>query len=520
MPRQYKVNGKKSLTNEKKRIMKYYIILAGIVLFGLSSCEDLLDISSKTDLSTGSFFQTQEDFEKAMNGVYEPMRDFYQIGFNAATGAALMGETHSDNARYSYNLAFRATTSQEDIADFIYDPANAALTQRYRSDYLMIARANEIIVRIDETDFDQAVKDNIKGQSLFMRAFCYFDLVQYYGEVPMHLEPSTSFENVALPLSSVDEIYTQIIQDASDAAGLLPAKVDQEPGRPTSGAANTLLGNVYIVLKEWANAETTLKKVTGYNLMSDYADIFNPANKGNAEMIFEAQFSQSSAQYSSNFMYWFWPQPITDAEISAIYVDNGLTPPAEVQTRSQSGVNIPSPDLIASYESGDLRLDATVGFGTANGVMMPFAKKYLQPCDNFFREDANWPIYRYAEVLLFMAEALNEQGKSGEALPYLNMVHSHPRTGLSDITVTDQSQLRDAILHERRVELALENKRWLDLVRMDIVDEVIQPYGDNIRANPQDYYFPEGVQLRSSAFKDFSKTFPLPAAEALLSPYF
>ncbi len=425
-----------------------------------------------------------------------------------------MGEMHSDNSRYSYNLAFRATIDQEDIADFIYDPANGGLTQRYRTNYLMIARANEILVRIDDMDFDQAAKDNIKGQCLFMRAFCYFDLVQYYGGVPLHLQPSISFDDVALPLSSVDEIYAQVIQDAADAAILLPSKANQAPGRPTMGTANTLLGNVYMVLEEWANAETALKKVTGYSLMNDYAEVFNPNNKGNSEMIFEAQFTQASAQFSSNFMYWFWPQPITDAEITTIYEDNGLTAPTEIQIRSQGGVNIPSPDLIAAYEDGDVRLGVTVGIGLANGVMMPYAKKYLQPCDNFFREDVNWPIYRYSEVLLFLAEALHNQGNDTEALTYINDVRD--RAGLGPLsTLTDAD-----ILQERRVELALENKRWLDLVRTDMVESVLKPYGDRIRANPEDYYLPSGVQLRPSAFQDFSKTFPLPSDEALLSPYF
>lgn len=500
--------------NEKNKIMKYYIILAGLVFFTLSSCEDLLDIPSKTDLSTSSFFQTQDDFEKAVNGVYEPLRDLYNAGFNAGTGAMIMGEMHSDNARYAYNLGFRATIAQEDIADFVYDPANTAQTQRYQTLYLIISRANEVLLRIDDMDFDQTVKDNIKGQSLFLRAFCYFDLVQYFGEVPLHLQPSTSFDDVNLPLSSVDDVYAQIISDASDAADLLPPVADQDPGRATSGTANTLLGNVYVVLEDWANAETALKKVTGYSLMNDYAEVFKPANKGNSEMIFEAQFSESSEQYAADFMYWFWSQPITAEEITTIYEDNGITPPADINERSQGGIMIPSPDLIAAYEAGDLRLDATIGEGIINGVMTPYAKKYLQPCANFLREDVNWPIYRYSEVLLFLAEALHNQGDDAEALTYINEVRD--RAGLGDLaSLTD-----DDILQERRVELALESKRWLDLVRNDIVEDVIKPYGDNIRANPQDYYLPAGVELRSIAFQDFSTTFPLPADESLLSPYF
>lgn len=498
---------------EKKYIMKYYIILIGLALFALTSCEDLLNVPSETELSSGSFFQTQEDFEKAVNGVYEPMRGFFQIGGNGGSGNLLMAEMHSDNSRYTYNPDFRATIAQEDIADFIYDASSGAITSRYRTNYLMIARANEILVRIDEMEFDQAAKDNIKGQSLFFRAFCYFDLVQYFGEVPLHLEPSTSFDDVALPLSSVDEVYTQIISDASNAASLLPSKANQDPGRASSDAANALLGNVYIVREQWGDAETALKKVAG-SLLPDYADVFKPSNKGNSELIFEAQYSQMSDQFAGDFMYWMWPMPITDAEITTIYEENGLTPPAEIQIRSNGGVNIPSPDLIEAYEDGDLRKDATIGFGIANGATMPYARKYLQPCDNFLREDVNFPIYRYSEVLLFLAEAMHKQGNSGAALDYINQVRE--RAGLADLTSISDAD----ILQERRVELALEGKRWLDLVRTNNVQSVISAYGDRIRANPQDYYFPAGVDLRNSAFQDFSTTFPLPAAEALLSPHF
>lgn len=493
--------------------MKYYIILIGLALFTLSSCEDMLDVPSKTQLSSGSFFQTQADFEKAMNGVYEPMRGFYQIGGNGGSGHLLMAEMHSDNARYSYNPDFRATIAQEDIADFIYDASSGTITTRYRTNYLMIARANEVLVRIDEMDFDQAVKDNLKGQSLFIRALCYFDLVQYFGEIPLHLEPSTSFDDVALPLSPIDEVYAQIISDASTAAGLLPSKASQDPGRASSDAANALLGNVYIVRQQWSDAETALKKVAG-SLLPNYADVFVPANKGNAELIFEAQYSQVSDQFAGDFMYWMWPMPISDSEITAIYADNGLTPPAEVQIRANGGVNVPSLDLIEAYEDGDLRKDATIGMGIANGVMTPFAKKYLQPCDNFFREDVNFPIYRYSEVLLFLAEATHKQGKDDAALNYINLVRN--RAGLASLTSVSDAD----ILQERRVELALEGKRWLDLVRNNMVESVMKPYGDRIRANPQDFYFPAGVSLRNTAFQDFSTTFPLPAAEALLSPYF
>lgn len=503
--------------------MKYFIITAVIVLFTFSSCEDFLEVYSETELWTATFFKSQGDFEKAINGAYEPLRTLYFSGPNSSTGAWIMGEMHSDNTRYIFNPNYRAGIDQEQTADFIYNSASVAATGRYQTTYLVVARVNEILARIDmvDFDFDQNAKNNVKGQALFLRALSYFDLVQYFGEVPLHLTPTTSLDEVSLPLSGVDEIYDQIILDATEAASLLPEKSDQEPGRATSGAANTLLGNVYIVLKDYAAAETVLVEVvtsTEYQLLDDYAAIFDPANKNHLESVFEVQFLEGSQGYASNFIYSFFPQPITAEELTTLMAKYGVTP-GNIQALNQDGFNIPTPDLISAYENGDLRKDVSIGYGVANGTKYPFVLKYLSLHSTAGITNDNWPIYRYSEVLLLLAEALNEQGKS-EALTYLNMVHNHPRTGLVAITTTDQSQLRDLILQERRVELAFENKRWLDLVRTGKVEEVISAYGQNVKSNPQNYYFPAGISPVSAAFGDFRKTFPLPAAEALLNPYF
>ena len=133
---------------------------------------------------------------------------------------------------------------------------------------MVIARANQILSAIDGVDFDAAVKNNLKGQALFLRALSYFDLVQYFGKIPLHLVPSTSLADVALPLSEVSDVYAQIISDATAAASLLPDKSVQQPGRATSGAAKTLLGNVYVVLENWSAAETVLKEVVTSNKYS------------------------------------------------------------------------------------------------------------------------------------------------------------------------------------------------------------------------------------------------------------
>ena len=173
--------------------------------------------------------------------------------------------------------------------------------------------------------------------------------------------------------------------------------------------------------------------------------------------------------------------PISGVELTATMANYGVTP-ALVGGLTQEGFNIPTPDLIADYETGDERLAASIGTATTGGVDYPFILKYLHPHTTANFTDDNWPIYRYAEVLLLLAESLDEQGKSAEALPYLNLVRE--RAGLADVGTTN---LRDVIFHERRVELAFENKRWLDLVRTGRAVDVISAYGANVKANPLDY---------------------------------
>jgi starch-binding outer membrane protein, SusD/RagB family len=317
-------------------------------------------------------------------------------------------------------------------------------------------------------------------------------------------------------LSSEEEIYTQIIKDAEQAVALLPLKSAQEAGRATSGAAKTLLANVYMVQKKWADAEKLLTEVVNsneYQLIPNYADVFSTStgNKNNIESVFEVQFLEGSAGLNGTFMYNFLPRPMTSDELKPI---TGTSNP---QPLSGEGNNIPTPDIIAAYEPDDERKGASIAYVTLSGSLRdnkvyPYIKKFAKPHALNNNHGTNWPIYRYSEVLLFLAEALNEQGKDGSL--YLNQVRD--RAGLGAAS----GDMREAISRERRVELAFENKRWFDLVRTGKAKEVITAYGERIKSNPLDYYYPKDAIPRSHAFSNLDLFYALPADEAALSPYF
>ena len=484
-----------------------------------ASCQDeFLTIVPETSLSSAIFFTSEADFQQAVNGSYVPLRAIVD------NEAWLLGEMHSDNTYFARNYLFGATEQQEDIADFAI-PSDGGVTtnvhvrNQYQLDYQIIARTNQVLDQIDQVEFDATSKNNLRGQALFLRAYAYFELVRYFGSVPLHLAPVVEREGAALPLSPAEDIYAQIVQDVTEAVGLLPPKSEQEPGRITSGAAQTLLGNVYIQLERWAEAETVLQEVVSsneYALMPDYADAFSTstANKNNLESVFEVQFKEGADGLNGDFLYSFMPRPIAAEELVTI---TGTSNP---QPLTGEGNNIPTPDIIAAYEEGDQREEASIGYITIEGSAWadktyPYIKKYAEEHALHGNHGMNWPIYRYSEVLLFLAEALSEQGKTAEAATYLNQVRT--RAGLSEA----QGDMKEAIFRERRVELAFENKRWFDLVRTGQAIETITAYGNRILANPQAYYYPaELAEPRSNAFSNISLLYALPAEEADLSPYF
>jgi tetratricopeptide (TPR) repeat protein len=481
--------------------MKPQILLVGVLMFVISSCSNsFLDVPPATFLSSATFFKTESDFTQAINGAYNGLQSLYNDAY-------VMGEMRSDNAYlvYKYNDRGPQNVGKEQIASFTDDWQNQYTLNKYVNCYKIISRVNAILGSIDAAAINDTIKSNIKGQALFLRAFCYFELVQYFESVPMHLSVVTTEAETALPQTSTNDLYTQIIADATEAESLLPS-VQSDLGRVTSGTANTLLGYVYMTLKEYDKAEAVLKAVTTsgvYSLLPDYASVFALQNKNSSEMIFEVQYLQGNYGLQSSFAYQFIPAVANTLPITGVAGDN----------TSIGGWDTPTQDLINSYEPGDKREAATIamGYTDLNGTYVPgpYCIKYLHASTLYDNTDDNWPIYRYSDVLLLLAECLNEEGESNDALPYLNQVRN--RAGLASSSVTDQSQLRVIIAHERRVELAFENHRWLDLVRTGQAVTVMNAYGVK-QKQMFPYLLPNSYNVTTNRL-----IFPIPYSEMILN---
>ncbi|MBB3969204.1 RagB/SusD family nutrient uptake outer membrane protein [Mucilaginibacter phyllosphaerae] len=480
--------------------MRVRILITAIIAVGLSACKkSFIELAPQTGVTEVTYFKTASDFTQAVVGAYVPLRNVYNDAY-------VMGEMRSDNATYfaSPGLQGGQFSAKWDISGFLDIPININGTNKYANCYVGIARTNAILDRIDNADVDATVKANLKGQAQFLRAFYYFELVQYFGGVPLHLKEVGSNAEAYLPRSSADDVYKQIIADATSAASLLPAQQSTK-GMVTKGSAKTLLGYVYMTQKKYPEAEVVLTDVTGlgYSLVANYADIF--ANKNTPESIFEIQYLAGPQGQQNNFAFQFAPNVSEVKYILGVAGDNKTT----------GGWNKPTPDLIAAYENGDTRKDASIAFsyqttdasGNVITVNDTYCKKYTHPPYLFFNNAGDdWLVYRYADVLLLLAECLNEEGKSTQAIPYLNQVRA--RAGLAATTASGQGDLRIAIAKERRVELAFENHRWLDLVRTGQAISVMSAFGTKIKT--QLSYLP------ANAYTDISSKrliFPIPQSE-------
>lgn len=492
------------------------------------SCKKFLSEVNPNNVTLGSYFKTQNDYDLAVNGAYSQLRGLYNN-----RSAWVMGEMRSDNTHYDYKSSDQAvaTVNRYAVADFLDDKYNNQTPPKWNLGFNAISAANVIIDHIDDIKLTDANRNAILGQAKFIRALVYFDLVRYYGGVPIYKRAPLSREETYIPRSSVQEVYDLIVADATDAAAKLSATTFPQTGRATKGAALTLLGDVYLNLKKYDLAENALKQVTamGYTLFSNYGDAFQLANKNGKESIFEIQFNTGLAVPQANVeasVYNFLPRMVNTTVVTGVNFNSVTT---------VGGFNTPTQDLINAYETGDQRLDASIAIaeGTFNAtddftatavkssvnytapagkVGRPFPKKYLHTHTIGNQTNDDWPVYRYSEVLLLLAESLNQQGKSGEALPYLNAVRERAfGDALHNITSTNQAALQTAILKERRVELAFENKRWLDLVRTGNAITVMTAFGIQQKVK---YSY---LQAGSYNITQDRLLFPVPNAEVLLN---
>lgn len=287
---------------------KFIPILTALVLFSACS-DDFLDLAPQSTPNENTFFKTEGHFNQAVSGIYNELRETLSWpGF-------LIGESRSDNTHYilsSLTHSFRP----EDVTDFVDDDQNKVTNNMYDYCYKGISRANTVLSHIEGTDFPEEFKNNIVGQSKFLRAYYYFMLVRCFGGVSLHLEEVKGTENAFLPRSSAEDVYLAIIEDATEAIAKLKVPEFPQSGLATQGAARMLLAQVLMTKpdRDYAGAETELREIMkmGYKLLPDYKDVFDTSRKNNEESVFEVQYQQGNQGQHSNWLYIFMPKTPED----------------------------------------------------------------------------------------------------------------------------------------------------------------------------------------------------------------
>ena len=479
-------------------------------IFLLFSCQnDFLEITPKYFLTEGDFYKTENDFQQAVIGVYGKLQQF-------TLQADILQEGISDNTTFDNQLdqSFLGSENQYGFIDqWNMNSAAGTISSSWNLIYGAVKDCNFALANLENANIEKAVAKQVEGELKFLRAYFYFTAVRYWGNIPLLLKPVyTSEEAFAITRSTTEEVYQSIIKDAEVAASFLPVSYSgNNIGRITAGAAKMLLAQVYMTRREYAKAETKLREIVSaphYGLLPDYAKVFNPSNKNSKESIFEVQFKDGAEGEASNFMYAFAPV--------------GSRGVIVVGPLSGGGRNIPTNDMIEAYENGDLRKDISIGYFARKTTPLYYVKKYDHDTDpQFERTPDNWPVYRYADALLMLAEAINEQGfKPGEPFNLLNQVRN--RAGLASLTTADassQDAFRNVLLRERRVELAFENHRWFDLIRSGKAIEILTAHGERERANPT-IPPPSFLPITSESFRisEDKLIFPIPINELIKNP--
>ncbi len=442
------------------------VILA--LSFLMISCKkEFIELAPISTAGVDAVYKTDKDFQDAVLGIYSVLRNQYQDFW-------IFGDLRADDSWHALgNDAFLVS-----VNTFSMNSGANLMINSWRNYYSAVNRANLVLSKI--AGADPAIiknKERHIAEARFLRAFAYFDMVRIWGDIPMPTNPISISDGYKLVRTKTDKIYTDIIiPDLLFAESKLATKyTGSDVGRATKGAAMSILGRVYMTIKDFPKAEAKLKEVTNmsYALLPKYTDLFDyTKEEHHSEYIFDIEYQDGGLGLGSGYSNKFLPKS-AGSEGDIFY---GIKGGAGEQ-------NTPTLAFFDAFDANDKRRDVTVakGYYDNNGVfkgflqIATFTKKYLAATAAANDSKVNWKVIRYADVLLMLAEALNENGKTDEAIPYINMIRT--RAGLPLYTTLTQADARTNIYSERRFELGMEGVRWFDLVRTGTAVQVMTPFG-------------------------------------------
>ena len=450
----------------KTRIsIKHILMSLPVVACTLASCE-FLDLKPISEASSVNFYKTPADIETAINACYASLQSNNMYRGNFVT----MMEVRSDNV--SDNNSGASGGIYYNIDRFMAGADNSVVGDVWATCYNQIYRINSVLQHIDVVT-NPAQRAQYEGEARFLRALTYFNMVRFWGDIPLVLDPITTQEAYQLKRDPVETVYASIEGDLQLAQSLPKSYSDNDDlGRATSGAAKALLAKVYLTEKKYAEAVTLLQDLTTnytdvYGLEGNVADVFRVDNKLNKEILFAVHYSKSISGETSSIHDAYSKFDLAD-ELYDGYARNDARAELIESTR------IDGQYIVNKF--ADTKDPNTLGVGV------------------------DFPVLRYSDVLLMYAEALNEAGydanESGAAFTALNQVRTRSgATALTAADLPDQDTFRQAVWQERRLELALEGHRWFDLVRTGQAIEAMRAVKLDITEDDLLYPIPESEIL-------------------------
>ena len=463
------------------RIPKIFLSVFILIFIVFSACKNYLEVEPQGQLTEVNYFETSGDALLGTNAIYNIMRvAFYNEGLYPIL------DIMSDDARKGSN-AGDGLSNVQPYDNFTFSATTEAHANWYTTLYQGVRRATAVIENVPSISMDNTLKNRYIAEARFLRALFYLDLVRAFGPVP-----KITTINPPTKVARDTSIYrTLILPDLEFAIANLPSIYPTvDAGRATKGAAYSLRARAALFFKDFRLAASSAKEVINsqvYGLETDFSNAFNALGNYGKESVFEVGAVAIDAFGTGGNQY-------------------GEAQGVRGTPNRGWGFNRPSLSLIAAFEAGDPRKDKSIIFlnEELDGVTILGDPSTRDSTRDQITNDLieiecynqkvwgtgtavlpSWGIHRkiirYSDVLLMAAEALNENGESGEALTYLNMVRK--RAGVPDFQNTDQTELRNAIYRERRVELALESQRYFDLIRTGRALSELGPLGFKANRN-------------------------------------
>ena len=444
------------------------LVLFSFIAMTIGSCENFLDVQPRYVQDAENYFNQPSDYEMALTAAYDLLQTSYLtqwIGEIASGNAIAGGESVTD------------TEGLHQIEGMTHNAVNNELRSIFRWNYSGIARVNYMMEFQDKIDFPG--KNGILGQARFLRAYYYFELTKYFGDVPLVIDQRLGADQVTkLDRSPRSLVYAQIESDLRFASSTLPWS-NPEKGRVDKGAALALLGKVQLYQGKHAEAVISLDSVInfgGYALVADYDTLWFAANENNSETVFDIEYSGLEGG-GYGCMVWL--------EGNAAAGFNGIRQYVGPFYSDGNSYNLPTQDLYDACPPPPIRRDATIldldAFIAAqpNASSISYAigggghtgfynNKYIKRQaelglpDNDLTSPLNYKVIRYADVLLMAAEANVQEGNDGQALSYVNSVRA--RVNMPARASGGSALLAD-IFTERRLELSGEGLHFWDLLR-------------------------------------------------------